>query len=84
VVFRIKGFVPEWCELIAQFVQGGSSRIKVNDDIGQGLRQEKVFNAFKYCSKYVGYTNCYDKKRMIKLEVSSLICLREGSHFVIC
>jgi hypothetical protein len=44
-VFRIKGFVPEWCELIAQFVHGGSTRIKVNDDIGQGLRQENMLSS---------------------------------------
>jgi hypothetical protein len=28
-----KGFAPEWCEWIVQFVQGCSVGIKVNDDI---------------------------------------------------
>jgi hypothetical protein len=42
---RMKGFAPEWCDLIAQFVQGGSVGVKVNNDIGhyfqtrKGLRQ---------------------------------------------
>jgi hypothetical protein len=42
---RMKGFAPEWCELIAQFFQGGSVGVKVNNDIGhyfqtrKGLRQ---------------------------------------------
>jgi hypothetical protein len=42
---RMKGFPPEWCNWIARFVQGGSVRIRVNDDIGhyfqtlKGLRQ---------------------------------------------
>jgi hypothetical protein len=42
---RMKGFLPEWCKLIASFVQGGSVGVKVNDDIGhyfqtrKGLRQ---------------------------------------------
>ena len=42
---RMKGFAPEWCKLIEQFVQGGSVGIRVNDDIGhffqtrKGLRQ---------------------------------------------
>jgi hypothetical protein len=42
---RMKGFSPDWCKLIANFVQGGSVGVKVNDDIGhyfqtrKGLRQ---------------------------------------------
>ena len=41
----MKGFTQEWCDWIAQFVQGGSVGIRVNDDIGhyfqtkKGLRQ---------------------------------------------
>jgi hypothetical protein len=42
---RMKGFAPEWCRLIRDFVQDGSVGIKVNEDIGhyfqtkKGLRQ---------------------------------------------
>ena len=42
---RMKGFAQEWCKWIMQFVQGGSVRIRVNDDIDhyfqtkKGLRQ---------------------------------------------
>jgi hypothetical protein len=42
---RMKGFLPMWCNLIEQFVKGGSVGIRVNDDIGhyfqtrKGLRQ---------------------------------------------
>jgi hypothetical protein len=41
----MKRFNPKWCDYIKHFVQGGSVRIKVNDDIGHnfqtrnGLRQ---------------------------------------------
>src|SRR5438105_6792406 len=41
----MKGFAQPWCDLITQFVQGGSVGIKVNNDIGhyfqtrKGLRQ---------------------------------------------
>jgi retron-type reverse transcriptase len=41
----MKGFAPEWCRMISQYVQGGSVGVKVNDDIGhyfqtkKGLRQ---------------------------------------------
>jgi hypothetical protein len=41
----MKGFSPIWCKLVANFVQGGSVGVKVNDDIGhyfqtrKGLRQ---------------------------------------------
>jgi hypothetical protein len=41
----MKGFAPEWCRMINQYVQGGSVGVKVNDDIGhyfqtkKGLRQ---------------------------------------------
>jgi hypothetical protein len=31
---RMKGFLPEWCNWIARFFQGGSVGIRVNDDIG--------------------------------------------------
>jgi hypothetical protein len=43
--FRMKGFAPEWCRFIKDFVQNGSVAVKVNDDIGhyfqtrKGLRQ---------------------------------------------
>ena len=42
---RMKGFAPEWCRLIKDFVQDGSVGVKVNEDIGhyfqtrKGLRQ---------------------------------------------
>jgi hypothetical protein len=42
---RLKGFDPKWCELIKQFVQGGSVGIRINGDTGhyfetrKGLRQ---------------------------------------------
>ena len=42
---RMKGFDHKWCDLITNFVQGGSVGIRVNDDIGhyfqtrKGLRQ---------------------------------------------
>src|SRR6266498_1861909 len=42
---RMKGFAQPWCDLITQFVQGGSVGIKVNNDIDhyfqtrKGLRQ---------------------------------------------
>jgi hypothetical protein len=42
---RMKGFAQEWCDLIMQFIQGGSVGVKVNNDIGhyfqtkKGLRQ---------------------------------------------
>jgi hypothetical protein len=42
---RMKGFDPKWCDLITNFVEGGSVGVKVNDDIGhyfqtkKGLRQ---------------------------------------------
>jgi hypothetical protein len=42
----MKGFHPSWCQLVEQFVRGGSVGIRVNDDIGhyfqtrKGLRQE--------------------------------------------
>ena len=41
----MKGFGKKWCDLVANFVQGGSVGIRVNDDIGhyfqthKGLRQ---------------------------------------------
>jgi hypothetical protein len=43
---RVKGFPTKWCNWVAQFVQGVSVGIRVNDDIGhyfqtlKGLRQE--------------------------------------------
>jgi hypothetical protein len=42
---RMKGFSPEWCDLVTSFIQGGSVGVKVNDDIDhyfqtrKGLRQ---------------------------------------------
>jgi hypothetical protein len=42
---RMKGFDQKWCDLITNFVEGGSVGVKVNDDIGhyfqtkKGLRQ---------------------------------------------
>jgi mannosylglycoprotein endo-beta-mannosidase len=38
---RMKGFAPERCELIAQFVQGGSVGVKVNNDIGHYFQTRK-------------------------------------------
>jgi hypothetical protein len=41
----MKGFDQKWCDLITNFVEGGSVGVKVNDDIGhyfqtkKGLRQ---------------------------------------------
>jgi hypothetical protein len=41
----MKGFADDWCRLVADFVQGGSVGVRVNDDIGhyfqtkKGLRQ---------------------------------------------
>jgi mannosylglycoprotein endo-beta-mannosidase len=32
---RMKGFSPEWCALINDFVSGGSVAIRVNDDTGR-------------------------------------------------
>jgi hypothetical protein len=49
-VLRMKGFDPKWCDLIKNFVQGGSVGIKVNDDVGhhfqtrKGLRQGGPFS----------------------------------------
>jgi hypothetical protein len=37
----MKGFAPEWCELIAQFVQGGLVGVKVNNDIGHYFQIRK-------------------------------------------
>ena len=42
---RMKGFCPQWCKWVENFVSGGSVGIKINDDIGhyfqtkKGLRQ---------------------------------------------
>jgi hypothetical protein len=38
---RMKGFVPDWCDLISQFVQGGSVGVKVNNDIGHYFQTQK-------------------------------------------
>jgi hypothetical protein len=38
---RTKGFTPEWCERVAQFVQGGSVGMKANDDIGHYFQIKK-------------------------------------------
>jgi len=41
----MKGFCPQWCKWVENFVSGGSVGIKINDDIGhffqtkKGLRQ---------------------------------------------
>jgi hypothetical protein len=43
---HIRFFTQQWCDCIAQFIQGGSPRIHVNDNIGHyfqtsiGFRQE--------------------------------------------
>jgi hypothetical protein len=37
----MKGFSPEWCELVASYVQGGSVGVKVNDDIGHYFQTRK-------------------------------------------
>jgi hypothetical protein len=38
---RMKGFAPEWCELIMQFFLGGSVGIKVNNDTGHYFQTRK-------------------------------------------
>ena len=41
----MKGFCPQWCKWVENFISGGSVGIKINDDIGhyfqtkKGLRQ---------------------------------------------
>jgi hypothetical protein len=37
----MKGFSPEWCNLVKQFIQGGLVRIRVNDDIGHYFQRRK-------------------------------------------
>jgi retron-type reverse transcriptase len=37
----MKGFSPEWCALIQNFVQGGSVTVKVNDDINRYFQTKK-------------------------------------------
>jgi hypothetical protein len=37
----MKGFAPQWCKLVEQFIQGGSVGIKVNDDIGHYFQTRK-------------------------------------------
>jgi hypothetical protein len=38
---RMKGLSPESCNLVKQFIQGGSVRITVNDDIGHYFQTRK-------------------------------------------
>jgi hypothetical protein len=38
----MKGFDPQWCKLIKDFVQGDSVGIRVNDDIGHYFHKDKV------------------------------------------
>jgi hypothetical protein len=38
---KMKGFSPEWCVLINDFVSGGSVAIHVNDDTGQYFQTRK-------------------------------------------
>ena len=37
----MKGFDDVWCDRIKQYVQGGSVRIRVNDDIGHNFQTRK-------------------------------------------
>jgi hypothetical protein len=38
---RMKGFDQKWCDLITNFVQGGSVGVRVNGDIGHYLQTRK-------------------------------------------
>jgi hypothetical protein len=38
---RMKGFDQKWCDLITNFVEGGSVGVKVNDDIGHYFQTKK-------------------------------------------
>jgi hypothetical protein len=50
----MKGFADEWCRLVADFVQGGSVGVWVNDDIchyfqtKKGLRQGDPLSAMLF------------------------------------
>jgi hypothetical protein len=37
----MKGFAPLWCDLIQEFVKGGSVGININDDIGRYFQTQK-------------------------------------------
>jgi hypothetical protein len=63
-VMRMKGFDPKWCQLIEQFVRGGSVGIKINDDIGhyfqtrKGLRQDDPLSPMLFnIVAYAGHPN---------------------------
>jgi hypothetical protein len=77
---RMKGFPPEWCNWIARFIQGGSVRIKVNDDIGyyfqtlKGLRQGDPLSPFFLTSSQTCLLSLLqEQRRMGKLVVYYLI-----------
>ena len=38
---RMKGFCPQWCKWVENFVSGGSVGIKINDDIGHYFQTKK-------------------------------------------
>jgi hypothetical protein len=40
-VMRMKGFDPNWCNWIKNFLQGGSVGVRVNDDIGHYFQNKK-------------------------------------------
>ena len=51
---RMKGFCPQWCKWVKNFVSRGSVGIKINDDIGhyfqtkKGLRQGDPMSPILY------------------------------------
>ena len=38
---RMKGFCPQWCKWVENFISGGSVGIKINDDIGHYFQRKK-------------------------------------------
>jgi hypothetical protein len=62
---RMKGFRPQWCTWITNFVFGGNVDIKVNDDIGQYFQTKKmgqkrrphVTHPIQCCGRYALYLN---------------------------
>ena len=49
---RMKGFCPQWCKWVENFVSGGSVGIKINDDIGHFFQTKKRVEARR---SYVSY-----------------------------